>query len=201
MKGVSLSHKTEQERLRLLYAPMLANQVIGSTVVAVVLLMLFGQHASWWVLFSWGLLAFGVVTYHVWLMRAFDAVKSHDFSAPQWAHKHLLGVALSGALWGAAVILFAMGASSVQLKFLALVTTGVAVVAIKLLSPSPKGMVIYAILGVLPLLAMVVIKAEWLGIPLLSYLGIQMYVSHSKGIQFKNDYYTAQSMAYASQAT
>lgn len=199
MKGVSLSKKTEQERLRMLYAPMLANHIVGSVVATAVILALFIGHVSWWKLLPWTALSLASAGYHGWLDWSFSQVRGHqDFSTKLWEQKFLLGVALSASVWGSACGLLYVAASVSHQNYLLLMVAGVSVVAIKLLSPSLKAMLIYAGLAIGPLLIMAVITGQLLGLPLLAYLGFQGYLSYSNGKKFQHDYYNSQSMAFAS---
>ncbi|WP_223789612.1 response regulator [Marinicella meishanensis] len=199
MKGVSLSKKTEQERLRLLYAPMLANHIIGSTVVTVIILILFAAHISWWRLMPWTVLALATAGYHGWLHLAFQQVRDRqDFSTQEWEQKFLLGVGLVALVWGSACALLYVAESVSHQNYLLLLVSGVSVVAIKLLSPSLNAMLIYAAMAIGPLLIMVVVTGQLLGLPLLAYLAFQGYISYSHGKKFQHDYFTSQSMAFAS---
>ncbi len=199
MKGVSLSKKTEQERLRLLYAPMLSNQIIGSMVVSVIMLILFSQQVSLWMLLPWVLIALTSFAYHIYLHMSFSQVTDkRDFSIKEWEHKFLLGVGLSAAVWGSACLLLYVKESISHQNYLALIISGISVVAMKLLSPSHKAMLIFSGLTLIPLAVFAYLAGSLLALPLLAYVLIQIYISYSHGVKFQHDYYTSQSLQYAS---
>ena len=131
----------------------LADHVVNSALVALVLASYMGQ-PRWWIFFA------AVVSLNGVHALGWRRYREHRKSATTtWAMFAMVGSGLSGLLWGAASTLF-LSQNIIERTFMAFVVGGMCVCAIVLLSYYLPALISYVFLAALPLAASFLLDGE-----------------------------------------
>jgi signal transduction histidine kinase len=131
----------------------LADHVVNSALVALVLASYMGQ-TRWWIFFA------AVVSLNGFHALGWSWYREHRKSATTtWAMFAVVGSGLSGLLWGAASTLF-LSQNIVERTFMAFVVGGMCVCALVSLSYYLPALIIYVFLAALPLATSFLLDGE-----------------------------------------
>ncbi len=120
---IDIQKKIKARRLEILYEQSYAN-LFFSTILAVSMVLVFNNHLSQMSLFSWLAIFIFITGLRLYNTRAFSNTENASLNPDYWFSWHILGVIISGIIWGAFILLIARSSDPAYLSLATICAAG-----------------------------------------------------------------------------